>query len=1836
MKQFAKRGLSLVLALVLLVSLLPGLPLQSSAASYTYNWGYRGVTATSLSTAAVNFYANNNTSYEQMSSYTGAASVGSVPGSSLYSYLQTLMSSNHSHITKYDETKELYRYTDCEGGGGTISSFYSGRAIGPDWDGAWNREHTWPNSKGEGNAENDIMMLRPTSTIENSSRGNTAYGASGGYYDPNAESGYTLNLHGDVARIMLYVYVRWGNTSYMWGSSGVMESKEVLLAWMAEDPVDTWELGRNDAVQSITGTRNVFVDYPELAFLLFDEVVPATMTTPSGMAGASAYKITAASNDTAMGTVSVSGKNIQAVPADGHMVSGYELVSGTADVTRKGNTFVVNATSDCEIKVIFAPKVLVNLSYLSNGLTLSSQEVYSSDPVTLASYTGTEPEGCKFLGWVDAPVESTETRPSFYRPGESYTVNGATKLHALFSYTAEGGVSGGTWSLVTSISQLCAGDQVVITCNSKNVVAGALEKTYLKEVPVTFSDDKSTIPTMAADASVFTLGGTTGAWTFTDASGNTLGCYEVKKLAYDYGTTTWNLTMDGGNVKMESNGSGNGWMQFNAGSPRFTTYTSSQQMPQLYVLDTASGSTFYTTSTCAHNDTVDVDEEAADCTSGGYTAGVYCNDCESYISGHEVIPAYGHNYVTQVTPPTVTEAGYTTHTCDRCGDVYTSDPVPALGETYTVSFSVPMDAKKIEDMGCNTTGILLPEASQLEGYTFLGWTTESLEDTTEKPVVWNAGDKYVATANTTLYALYTYTVGGTGAGGYVLVTDADQLEVGTNVVIASANDNVALSTTQNTNNRGQAPITKSGTGITFDASAGVAVLELREGAVAGTYAFYCPVKSGYLYAASSSSNQLKTKAALDANGSFLIEVTEDGVATVKAQGDKTRNWMRYNKTSSLFACYGSGQNDISLYVEAPAGDTYYTTEIAHRHVGSYHAAADATCTAPGNVEYWFCHCGMAFADSNCTEILYNVTLPKLDHTFTKEVAEEAYLKAEATCAQAAQYALSCENCGAASEEGVFFHGDKDSENHVGGEEVKNASDATCEADGYTGDTHCLECGEKLLDGEVIPGGHTVENGICTRCEVYGICGDNLTWTYENGILTISGTGDMYLYGGNDDVKPCPWADYRTTITKVVIEDGVTSLGRDSFKDCSSLTEVRIPETVEDLGYYGTFRNCTSLTSFTVPAGITIIPNYAFAGCTNLTNITIPEGVTGIYTAAFQNCENLQDITLPESLTHISNYVFDGCSSLRDVQIPESVSYIGDNAFCGCASITSIVIPEGISKIDVATFYACSSLESIVIPESVTYIGQYAFVNCGKLAQVTIPDNVTYIGTYAFTGCKSISEITIPDGITAIAEGTFQNCAIKEIVIPANVESVDKYAFAGCSALSKITFEGDAPKFYGVNIFAGVTATAYYSPDATWTEDVMQNYGGTITWVARGSGTCGENLTWTFENGTLTISGEGEMYDYSTEANPENAPWAYYLEEMEAIVMEEGITSIGHQAFAQMIAVKEVSLPETLTTIGDSAFFNCVALEEMVIPASVTEIGDSAFTFCFGLKDITFNGSAPALGTDAFGGVNATVNYSPDASWTADVLQNYGGTITWAPDVIYVVTVNGVGYESFADALMAAQPGDVLKLLEDVVVEDYLVIPNGVSLDLGDHSLTAQYLFASKDSQVYGNADSGKLMVEKGNLALGQKGYSPAEGQYLLPVWDEAQNGYIFCLFIVDTDAAKGRGLKIDEAAGTLYFQFKHRATSAINTRLFADGATDNEMSVIIRLSWTNDQGTAYQDFVYNDAQVGKVTGNFDYTFTLTGYSALNINLSTLQVQAMVVTNSGATAFSTIWTQANAR
>ena len=472
MKRNLNRILSSVLVLVLLAALVVGsVPagadsvnyVYSSNGKYIYNWGHRETTATFLSPNAEKFYQDNKITYDDLSALTGSSALNSVTSSPLYKALKKLMTDNHSKITNYQETRPLYQYTDCQDSGlysKKISSFYSGKEIGPAWDSGatWNREHTWPNSKGSGDGENDIMMLRPTSTSENGSRGNKAYGESGGYYFPNTESGGKHDVRGDVSRIMLYQYVRWSQTS-MWGSSGVMENVDVLLRWMEEDPVDTWELGRNDSVESITGTRNVFVDYPELAFLLFDREVPADMQTPSGEAANAepvptvcqhkntvkhaakaatctekGYKEGVYCNDC---KIYISGR--EALPATGH-----SYTDTVTPPTATEDGFTTHTCGACghsyQDTVVPALGVSYTVTFdVPEGVTAVEDFLCNKSGITLPKADApASDKNAVFVGWAVNAIADTTTEPQLLKAGDKYIADGNTKLVAVYSYTVEG------------------------------------------------------------------------------------------------------------------------------------------------------------------------------------------------------------------------------------------------------------------------------------------------------------------------------------------------------------------------------------------------------------------------------------------------------------------------------------------------------------------------------------------------------------------------------------------------------------------------------------------------------------------------------------------------------------------------------------------------------------------------------------------------------------------------------------------------------------------------------------------------------------------------------------------------------------------------------------------------------------------------------------------------------------------------------------------------------------------------------------------------------------------------------------------------------------------------------------------------------------------------------------------------------------------------------------------------------------------------------------------------------------------------------------------------------
>jgi surface protein len=186
-------------------------------------------------------------------------------------------------------------------------------------------------------------------------------------------------------------------------------------------------------------------------------------------------------------------------------------------------------------------------------------------------------------------------------------------------------------------------------------------------------------------------------------------------------------------------------------------------------------------------------------------------------------------------------------------------------------------------------------------------------------------------------------------------------------------------------------------------------------------------------------------------------------------------------------------------------------------------------------------------------------------------------------------------------------------------------------------------------------------------------------------------------------------------------------------------------------------------------GVTSIGRYAFGYCGGLTSVTIPDSVTSIDAAAFFECAGLTSVTIPDSVTSIGNNAFYNCKSLTSVTIGNGVTSIGSDVFSGCTSLTSINVGNNntqYSSVDGVLYNKDKTVlircpqgkTSIAIPNSVTSIDAAAFVGCAGLTSVTIPDSVTEISTSAFVGCAGLTSVTIPNSVTSIGNWAFRNCS----------------------------------------------------------------------------------------------------------------------------------------------------------------------------------------------------------------------------------------------------------------------------------------------------------------------------------------------------------------------------------------------------------------------------------------------------------------------------------------------
>lgn len=559
----------------------------------------------------------------------------------------------------------------------------------------------------------------------------------------------------------------------------------------------------------------------------------------------------------------------------------------------------------------------------------------------------------------------------------------------------------------------------------------------------------------------------------------------------------------------------------------------------------------------------------------------------------------------------------------------------------------------------------------------------------------------------------------------------------------------------------------------------------------------------------------------------------------------------------------------------------------------------------------------------------------------------------------------------------------------------------------------------------------------------GSCGESAFWKFDNkNVLTIYGTGamDSYTYNSN-----APWYSYTSKITKIVIEDGIThvgdrcfqnyqkatsiiladsitSFGQDSFDNCRGITTIDLPDNLTDMGK-SAFSNCQNLTSVEIPASVEVITQSSFEGCTYLTSVTIPDGVTTIGRMAFFYCENLRQVTLPESVTTIEKEAFQKCRRLDTITMP-GVKTIGENAFATCDyGLYTLVLPEGLESIGQYAFKDCAILAEVTLPSTLKEWGYQPFYGCNYLMTIevnegsesfTAVDNVLFdkdmTSLILYPANRFIKTYTIPVGVETIKEAAFRYAKITTLDIPASVKTIETAAFNYCTSLTEITLLGNAPKI-ATSTFTSVKSNVNYpGNDTTYTTSVMQNYGGTLTWVPYivevpmesitfdqtavelpigetvelivtiqpEDTTDDKSLVWTtsddtvatVENGVITAVGAGECTIIATAVNGLTAECTVTVPKP---VVEDKVVVTGYSGDLTW----ELRESGTLVFNGSGAMKNYIYKSEMpwyqymdqiksvVLNDGITRIGSYAFYGMTSMESITIAETVTSIGDYAF-------------------------------------------------------------------------------------------------------------------------------------------------------------------------------------------------------------------------------------------------------------------------------
>ena len=489
---------------------------------------------------------------------------------------------------------------------------------------------------------------------------------------------------------------------------------------------------------------------------------------------------------------------------------------------------------------------------------------------------------------------------------------------------------------------------------------------------------------------------------------------------------------------------------------------------------------------------------------------------------------------------------------------------------------------------------------------------------------------------------------------------------------------------------------------------------------------------------------------------------------------------------------------------------------------------------------------------------------------------------------------------------------------------------------------------------------TDENGKVVKAVVSGVNGKVPDGLFANLKQSVDENGNPIA------VPAERWAD----LTEVVIEDGVTEIGKDVFQGCVGLTNVTIPDSVKKIGTWS-FYMCKGLKNVDIPANMEIgdssfrqsgleqvtvsggsVGNYAFHRSEDLKKITVNCETIG--EEAFSGCDYLTDITLGENVKTLGDKAFYTCDALERVEIPSTVTDIGEKTFYSCPALKEAIIRAGTVK--AGTFYNCRALTTLIISDNATLDASFTVVNTyAKETLETVKIERGEIGISAFNSCPKLTTVELGNGVTSVGDNAFSKCtALKSINIGDGVTSIGKNAFNGCTALTNANIGSGA---IGESAFNGCTSLA----NVTLGNGVTQigknafircaqipsiTIGSGVTSIGSGAfNGCTRLTEAVIQSGTI---GEGAFNGCTSLAN---------------VTLGDGVDEICKNAFLKCSALTSMNIGSSVTTIAQYAFSNCTELKEVYIAAA--EVQNQAFRSAKALKKVTLGDDVVTIPAGAF-------------------------------------------------------------------------------------------------------------------------------------------------------------------------------------------------------------------------------------------------------------------------------